>query len=74
GLAPSAREVALQYAELIDVFVVDEIDAGVSEVPGMRVLSASTLMTTLEDREQLARVALAAADEFSLHHAKSRLP
>ena len=67
GLAPSAREVALQYADLIDVFVVDEIEAGVSEVPGVRMLSASTLMTTLEDRKQLARVVLAAADEISLH-------
>jgi len=74
GLAPSAREVALHYANLIDVFVVDEIDAGISGLPGVRMLSAPTLMKTLEDREQLARVALAAADEFSLHHSKDRLP
>lgn len=74
GLAPSAREVALHYANLVDVFVVDEIDAGISGLPGVRMLSAPTLMTTLEDREQLARVVLAAADEFSLHHSRDRLP
>ena len=74
GLAPSAREVALHYANLVDVFVVDAIDAGISGLPGVRMLSAPTLMTTLEDREQLARVVLAAADEFSLHHTKDRLP
>ena len=74
GLAPSAREVALHYANLIDVLVVDEIDAGIAELPDVRISSAPTLMITLEDREQLARVALAAADELSLHHSKDRLP
>jgi LPPG:FO 2-phospho-L-lactate transferase len=74
GLTPSAREVALHYANLIDVFVVDEVDAGMTEIPGVRMQSAPTLMTTLEDREQLARIALSAADEFSLHQSKFRLP
>lgn len=73
GLTPSASEVARRYADLIDVFVVDEIDAGI-ELPGVRTVSARTLMTTLEDREQLAETVLAAADEFSFHHSQDRLP
>lgn len=73
GLVPGASEVALHYAQLIDVFVVDEIDAGL-ELPGIRTVSARTLMTTLEDREQLAEAVLAAADEFSFHHSHDRLP
>jgi LPPG:FO 2-phospho-L-lactate transferase len=72
GLTPSASEVARRYADLIDVFVVDTIDAGVTEVPELTLVSAPTLMTTLEDREQLARVALAATDEFKLHHSVDR--
>ena len=73
GLVPGASEVALHYAQIIDVLVVDEIDAGL-ELPGVRTVSARTLMTTLEDREQLAEAVLAAADEFSFHHSQDRLP
>jgi LPPG:FO 2-phospho-L-lactate transferase len=73
GLTPGTREVASHYADLIDLLVVDEVDAGI-ELPGVRTVSARTLMTTLEDREQLARVALAAADQFSLHNPKGRHP
>ena len=65
GLAPSAREVALRYAELVDVFVVDDVDAGMTAPPGVEVVVAPTLMTTLEDRERLARAVLAAADQIA---------
>ena len=65
GFAPSAREVALRYAELIDIFVVDEVDAGMTAPPGVKIVVAPTLMTTLEDRERLARTVLAAADQFA---------
>ena len=65
GLTPSAREVALRYAELIDIFVVDEVDAGMTAPPGVKIVVAPTLMTTLEDRERLARTVLAAADQFA---------
>jgi LPPG:FO 2-phospho-L-lactate transferase len=65
GLAPSAREVALRYAKLVDVFVVDEVDAGMTAPPGVEVVVAPTLMNTLKDRERLARVVLGAADKFA---------
>jgi LPPG:FO 2-phospho-L-lactate transferase len=73
GLTPGTREIALHYAHLVDLLVVNENDAGIERL-GVRTVSARTLMTTLEDREQLARVALAAADELSLHNWKGRHP
>lgn len=73
GRVPGASEVALHYAHLIDVFVVDEVDAGL-ELPGVMTVSTRTLMTSLEDREHLAEAVLAAADKFSFHHSQYRLP
>jgi LPPG:FO 2-phospho-L-lactate transferase len=72
GIAPSAGAVAQHYADLIDAFVVDEVDADVTVPPGVEVVSAPTLMTTLEDREALARVVLAAADHLSNLERKRR--
>jgi LPPG:FO 2-phospho-L-lactate transferase len=62
GLPASADEVARGYADLIDAFVVDPVDAHGSFPPAIRVLAAPALMRTIEDRERLARAALAAAD------------
>ncbi|QCO03692.1 2-phospho-L-lactate transferase [Azospirillum argentinense] len=61
GATASAAEVARRYAGLIDGFVVDTVDADAELPGGMRRIVAPTLMTSLEDRERLARTVLAAA-------------
>ncbi|MBR0801078.1 2-phospho-L-lactate transferase [Bradyrhizobium jicamae] len=62
GLEVSAAGVAARYGDLLDGYVVDHADAdGVGKI-GAQVTLASTLMTTLHDRETLARATLEAAD------------
>lgn len=58
GLTVDAAEVARGYAELIDVFVADEADAGITVPDGVRLVTAPTLMTTLAERERLAAAVL----------------
>jgi LPPG:FO 2-phospho-L-lactate transferase len=70
GLPVSAAEVARHYAGLIDIYVVDHGDAGMVSLPGVRTVQAATLMTTLADREALARAVLAFADEFHTETAR----
>lgn len=53
GLVPSAATVAAHYGALVDLFVVDEADAGLDLGPGTA--SAPTLMRTLDDKMTLAR-------------------
>jgi LPPG:FO 2-phospho-L-lactate transferase len=62
GTEPSARAVAERYADIIDGYVLDHADAGEASAIEARVVLAQTLMTSLEDREELARVALRLAD------------
>ena len=65
GLEASAAGVAARYGDLLDGFVVDHADAdGIGKV-GARVTLAKALMTTLQDREDLARVTLDAADALA---------
>jgi LPPG:FO 2-phospho-L-lactate transferase len=61
GLDPSAGTVAQRYADLLDGYVIDHAD--MSEVVSIdaRVTLAQTLMTTIEDREALARIVVEAA-------------
>jgi LPPG:FO 2-phospho-L-lactate transferase len=61
GLDPTAGTVAQRYAELLDGYVIDHAD--MSEVVSIdaRVTLAQTLMTTIEDREALARIVIEAA-------------
>ena len=61
GLDPSAGTVAQRYAALLDGYVIDHAD--MSEVVSIdaRVTLAQTLMTTIEDREALARIVVEAA-------------
>ena len=61
GLDPSAGTVAQRYADLLDGYVIDHAD--MSEVVSIdaRVTLAQTLMTTIEDREALARIVIDAA-------------
>jgi LPPG:FO 2-phospho-L-lactate transferase len=62
GLVPSAAEVARRYGDLLDGYVIDHEDSAAAAGLGPRVTVAQTLMTTLGDREALARVVLDAAD------------
>lgn len=61
GLDPTAGTVAQRYTDLLDGYVIDHAD--MSEVVSIdaRVTLAQTLMTTLEDREALARIVMDAA-------------
>jgi LPPG:FO 2-phospho-L-lactate transferase len=61
GMDPSAGTVAQRYADLLDGYVIDHAD--MSEVVSIdaRVTLAQTLMTTMEDREALARIVVEAA-------------
>ncbi len=62
GLEASAATVARRYGDLLAGYVVDPVDA--AGVAGLvcAVTPAPTLMTTLADKEALARVVLGAAD------------
>src|SRR6266436_1211080 len=65
GLEASAAGVAARYGDLLDGYIVDHADAdGIGNV-GARVTIARTLMTSLHDRETLARVTLDAADALA---------
>lgn len=67
GLDVRADTVARRYRDFLDGYVIDHAD--VSEVVSIdaRVTLAQTLMTTLEDREALARVVLDAAATLRRH-------
>jgi LPPG:FO 2-phospho-L-lactate transferase len=62
GLPIGAAAVARHYEDILDVFIADEADANEIENLGIPVSLARTLMSTIEDREALARVVLAVAD------------
>ena len=62
GLPVTAAAVAQHYGELIDLYVVDHADADTVSLPGVMVASSATLMSSLADREALARAVLACAD------------
>lgn len=62
GHEMSAYGVAELYRGLIDGFVIDEVDAGLRsriEELGIQVLVASAVMTSLDDRQELATAVLA---------------
>ncbi len=62
GLSVSAEAVARRYADLIDGFVIDQVDPLPEPLPGVTFFSAATLMSTVADRLQLAHAVLRAAD------------
>ncbi len=64
GLPVTAAAVATHYGDLIDGYLVDHGDAGTVACPGVAVATAATLMTSLSDREALARDVLAFADSL----------
>jgi LPPG:FO 2-phospho-L-lactate transferase len=61
GLRIGAAAVAGHYEDILDVFIADEADASEVEDLGIPVRLARTLMSTIEDREALARAVLAVA-------------
>jgi LPPG:FO 2-phospho-L-lactate transferase len=61
GLPVGAAAVARHYEDILDVFIADEADANEVEDLGIPVRLARTLMSTIEDREDLARVVRAVA-------------
>jgi LPPG:FO 2-phospho-L-lactate transferase len=65
GLAVNAIAVARHYGDLLDGYVIDRADGEETAALGIPVTMAHTLMTTLDDREQLARNVLAAADALA---------
>ncbi|HZZ24748.1 MAG TPA: 2-phospho-L-lactate transferase [Roseiarcus sp.] len=65
GMIPSAAAVAQRYGAVLDGYVIDAGDANEATQVSPRVTLAPTLMTTLAEREQLARVVLEAADALA---------
>jgi LPPG:FO 2-phospho-L-lactate transferase len=65
GFEPSAAAVAARYGDLLDGYIVDHADVGTVGNVRARVTLTKTLMTSLDDRETLARVALDAADALA---------
>jgi len=61
GLDPTAGTVAQLYSELLDGYVIDHADMAEVVSIDARVTLAQTLMTTMEDREALAKTVLDAA-------------
>jgi LPPG:FO 2-phospho-L-lactate transferase len=62
GMIPSATAVAKRYGDLIDGYVMDLGDAEEAAHVAAKVTLAPTLMTTLAEKEQMARIVLEAAD------------
>jgi len=73
GRDMSARSVAMEYLHVIDAFVIDEADAELAEgirASGIQVISAKTIMRTVDDRIALAQTVLDFAQ--SIREAKLR--
>ncbi len=67
GEEPSASGVAQRYVDLLDGFVLDEVDrneAARVEQMGLRVRVTNTVMNTLEDKTRLGREVLEISDEI----------
>ena len=61
GVPVGAVAVARYYADILDIYVADEADSDEVGELGIPVRLTRTLMRTIEDRDALARVVLAAA-------------
>ena len=71
GLAVTASSVARHYGDLLGGYVVDHADPDAVVCPGVEIASAATVMTTLADREALARDVLAFANKLRGSRAES---
>jgi len=69
GLPLTSAEIARHYGDLLDGIVLDSEDVESAEEIAVPVTSTRTLMTTLDDREQLASEVLNFADQLrpSIH-------
>jgi LPPG:FO 2-phospho-L-lactate transferase len=65
GLPVDAAAVAGRYRDLIDVYIADEEDADTVAGLAVPVVLTRTLMTSLAEREELARTVLAAPERFA---------
>jgi LPPG:FO 2-phospho-L-lactate transferase len=65
GLPVGAAAVARHYEDILDIFIAEEADADELEDLGIPVRLARTLMSTIEDREALARAVLTVAGRGS---------
>jgi LPPG:FO 2-phospho-L-lactate transferase len=61
----SAVAVAHHYGSLLSGFVLDQVDAATATELAIPTVSTNTLMRSLDDRENLAKVVLALADRLS---------
>jgi LPPG:FO 2-phospho-L-lactate transferase len=66
GLNVSAATVAERYGDLLDGYIVDDRDASLVAKLPIPTIATNTVMVSLADREQLAKMTLAWADELSL--------
>ena len=61
GLEPSAYSVASLYRDFLDAFILDEVDREQKqkiEALGIKAITANTIMLSLQDKAELARLAL----------------
>jgi LPPG:FO 2-phospho-L-lactate transferase len=58
GLAPDAGSIAAHYGKLLDGFLLDQVDQAMADRLGLPVLTADTIMRTLDDRIRVARAAI----------------
>lgn len=65
GLEVSAEAVAKRYGNLLDGYVVDNVDASVAASLSVPTIATNALMVSLADRELLAKAVLSFADELA---------
>jgi LPPG:FO 2-phospho-L-lactate transferase len=71
GFKVSAETVAERYADLLDGYVIDDGDAPLLATLPIPAIAAKAVMVSLADREQLAKMTLALADDISRRHSKA---
>lgn len=64
GLEASAAAIAAYYGHLIDGFVYDQQDAGMTAEDGLALLCTDTIMSGAAERERLAREILGFVEEY----------
>jgi LPPG:FO 2-phospho-L-lactate transferase len=65
GSAHDAVAVARRYRDFLDGYVIDTVDAAAADTLDIAAAVTATLMTTLQDREHLARVVIEFADQLA---------
>ena len=65
GLEVGAETVAKRYGELLDGYIVDQLDAALATKLPIPTIATNALMVSLADREHLAKTVLSLADKLS---------